>query len=822
MRHLACWLTRHLDDPALVLWFVEQGGQLHHEFADLVDCRLKYLDALDRVGNKGELSRIRSSTPRAVPRPPMRTLWRLLLNGRVAAKRQLNFNFHLWLGRFESDGLTVTLRLELRDILTPRISLREPFPSSGLQDVADEPERITDLVDWDIVLSSDDVHSALDQLRRSPRWPEALPGLLDDASALLRDVMDLMRDLGGADEKSDSSRFHQPSIGDHPQNQRFRDWTVLIELARDAWLETANVQPIRASLTAETWCLEPYPVFRRMAFFAAAQRSIIPPQQGLAWLLADDHWWLWSSETQREAVRLLVALVPDLEAAQRAVLEHAILSGPPRDMYRDDIEVDEWTEIVESEVWLRLVKIDEVGGTLGPHAQARLDELTARHPEWQLAEDEDDELPIRFVRGPIRTTSAPLPRRRREMVGWLKRHPGKDDWQDDDWRQRCRDDFPTTACALCALARDGSWPADRWREALQAWSEERLLKRSWHYVAPIVAGAPDDLLQSIVHSVAGWLRDAAKTFEPDEALLFGLCRRLLALDYQGDADEDRDGPVFRAINHPVGHVVDALLNWWYRRNPEDGQRLPELLEPVFTELCDAQVGKFRHGRVVLASHTVSLFRVDREWATKHLLPLFDWRSSSAEARAAWEGFLRSPRLHRSLMEAIKAPFLDSARHYDLFGEHGERRYPALLTFAALYRSDIFARQELAAATGALPTAGLVYAANALARELEGAGEQRPEFWKNRALWYFEKIWPKSLDHKTPTISEALGSVCIAAGNAFPEAVAAIRHWLQPPQYPGRLMHRLKEADHCSRFPESALDFLDRVDQRFAVVGRRFE
>ena len=166
----------------------------------------------------------------------MRTLWRLLLNGRVAAKRQLNFNFHLWLGRFESDGLTVTLRLELRDILTPRISLREPFPSSGLQDVADEPERITDLVDWDIVLSSDDVHSALDQLRRSPRWPEALPGLLDDASALLRDVMDLMRDLGGADEKSNSSRFHQPSIGDHPQNQRFRDWTVLIELARDAWL----------------------------------------------------------------------------------------------------------------------------------------------------------------------------------------------------------------------------------------------------------------------------------------------------------------------------------------------------------------------------------------------------------------------------------------------------------------------------------------------------------------------------------------------------------------------------------------------------------
>ena len=810
MHHLACWLTRHLDDPALVLWLVEQGGQLHRQFADLVDWRLQDLDALSRAGNTGELSRIRSGAPHAVPRPPMRTLWRLLLSGRVAAKLQLNFNLHRWLGRFESDGLTSTLRLELRDMLAPGVLLREPFSPSGLQGFSDQQERLADLVEWDIVLSSDDVHSALDQLRRSSRWPEALSGLLEDASASLRDAMDLMRELGGADEKSDSSHFHQPSIGDHPQNQRFRDWTALIELARDAWLETANVQPDQARLTAEAWSLAPYPVFRRLAYFAAAQRSVIPPKQGLAWLLTGDHWWLWSSETQREAIRLLVALVPDLDAAQRAVLEQAILSGPPRDMYRDDIGVDEWTELIEREIWLRLVKIDEVGGKLGPRAQAKLNELTTLHPEWQPSEDEGDELPVQFFRGPIWTTAAPLPRQRREMVEWLIRHPEKDDWHNDDWRQRCRDDFPTTACALCALARDGSWPADRWREALQAWSEERLLKRSWHYVAPVVAAGPDDLLQVIAHCVARWLRDVTKTFEPDELLLFVLCRRLLGLDYPDDEDEAMDGPVFRAINHPVGHVVDALLSWWYRRKPEDGQGLPDLLETICTELCDAQVGKFRHGRVVLASHTVSLFRVDREWATRHLLPLFDWRSSSAEARAVWEGFLRSPRLHRSLMEAIKASFLDTSHHYGALGEHGERTYPALLTFAALYRSDMFARQELTAATEALPKEGLAYAANALARELDGAGEQRSEFWKNRALWYFQKIWPKSLDYRTPAISGALGGVCIAAGQAFPDAVATLRHWLQPPLYPGHLILKLKEAELCSRFPGPALDFLDRV------------
>ena len=32
MFHLARWLTRHLDDPALVLWLAENGGWLHPEF----------------------------------------------------------------------------------------------------------------------------------------------------------------------------------------------------------------------------------------------------------------------------------------------------------------------------------------------------------------------------------------------------------------------------------------------------------------------------------------------------------------------------------------------------------------------------------------------------------------------------------------------------------------------------------------------------------------------------------------------------------------------------------------------------------------------
>jgi hypothetical protein len=77
-------------------------------------------------------------------------------------------------------------------------------------------------------------------------WNAALPALLPDFTMLLRDALDLMRELGRANDRSDRSYVHQPSISAHPQNRGFREWTVLIELARDAWLATAEHSPERA------------------------------------------------------------------------------------------------------------------------------------------------------------------------------------------------------------------------------------------------------------------------------------------------------------------------------------------------------------------------------------------------------------------------------------------------------------------------------------------------------------------------------------------------------------------------------------------------
>lgn len=805
MRQVARWLIRHLDDRSLLLWLVKRGGQLHDDLAWWIEHRLDEIATLELNGDTAKLADIRANSPNGIPGPRMRTLWRLLLTGRVKSWVR-DFDIYRWRARFGRDGLTTSLRLELCEMLMPRVSLREPLSWPPEDEGSREPETIRELVEWEVVLTTDHVHSSLDDLPKDERWTAALPELLADFSGLLRDALDLMRELGGADDRSDLSYIHQPSISEHPQNRNFHDWTALIDLTRDAWLAVAIKAPEQARLVAEAWWQIPYPLFRRLAFFAATQGKVISNRCGLDWLLAEEGWWLWSAEVEREAMRLMVALAPQLESAAFAELEQAILAGPPRALFRDEIESERLTRVIDREIWLRLAKVARSGATLGALGSKRLVDLSSQYPQWQLAADERDEFPYWTGDSDEWRKFVATPRRRRDLIEWLKQPAGTDHWQEDDWRQRCRDNFATTACALCALAREGIWPTERWREALQAWSEEKLLNRSWRYMAPVLANAPNEVLQGLTHGLSWWLQAMAKTFEGHVGIFFSFCDRLLALEYEDDNDGDVVG---RAINHPVGHVTEALLRWWYRQSPEDEQGLPDELKLIFSELCNTRINKFRHGRVLLAAHLIALFRVDQDWAMQHLLPLFDWRRSEVEARASWEGFLWSPRLYLPLMEALKPAFLDTARHYAHLGKH-DGQYASLLTFAALDPSDVFTTAELAGATRALPPDGLHDAAKTLIRALEGSGEQRVDYWTNRIVPYLLKIWPKTRNNISPAIAEDLGRLCVAARDAFPAAVELLRAWLQPSAHPDHIVRQLHEAGICRQFPEPALDLLDLV------------
>jgi hypothetical protein len=628
-----------------------------------------------------------------------------------------------------------------------------------------------------------------------------------------------LHELAEPDDHSDPSHGDLPSIAPHWQNRGFCDWVTLIELLRDAWLALRGNDSARATRIAQDWFELPYPTFKRLALFAASQEACIAPEQWVDWLLVDSARWLWSRDAGREVFRLFVLQGRQLAGAAQARLESAILAGPPREMYRDDLEPERWQSWVARSVWLHLAKLNASGLALGEPAAARLAELSCAFPQWQLAANERDEFSdwTSGTGDPDYEDSRDVdiaPRTRRELGQWLaKAQPEGRPSYEDTWRSVCRTRFFHSLYALCDLARDGVWPTGRWREALQVWSEEGMVLRSWRYAAHVVQTMPDDVLEEIAHGVTWWIQTVSKSINQHEEVLLNLCRRVLALPLEAGTGMTRNGesidePVHEAINHPVGHVTQALINLWLKRNPNDNDQLPTDIKPLFVQVCDVQVGRFRHGRVLLGSRLIALFRVDRSWTGQYLLPLFSW-DNPREAKAVWEGFLSSPRLYQPLLIALKPHFLESANHYVELGKH-RQQFAAFLTYAALGPTEGYTLDEFRSAMVVLPQKGLEGCAQALFQALEGTADQREDYWKNRVQPFWHHVWPKSRDLVTPRIAESLTRLIIAARGEFPAALAAVQGWLQAIEHPDHVVHLLLESRLCRSFPADALRLLEAV------------
>ncbi|MCM7094476.1 anti-phage defense-associated sirtuin Dsr1 [Enterobacter chengduensis] len=819
MLQLARWLVRHLDDPRLIIWIAERGGQLHDRWSWIITHELDRLASLESEGKISELNEIRSHAPKAIPGPLMRILWHLMLSGRVKSPWP-SHDLYRWKGRLKREGLTTLLRLEFRVLLAPKVILKKPFHWTEDTNNTDEPTRIKQLVDWELALSADHVRSALKDLVGEGFKP-FLPLLQEDLQQLLRDTLDLLYVLGEDNDKSDRSHWDLPSITPHWQNRGFRDWIILIELLRDAWLAIRENDSVRAIRIAQNWFSLPYPTFKRLAFFAASQDSAIPPKEWVDWLLVDEAWWLWSTDTGREVFRLLVLQGHHLTGSAQERLEVAILAGPPREMYRDELEEDRWQGLVARSVWLHLAKLKSSGLILGESAATRLVEISNIHPQWQLAANERDEF-SHWMSGtgdPDYEDSREVdiaPRRRQDLVQWLtKPTPERQSYYEDTWRDVCRTRFFHSLYALCDLAQNNVWPADRWREALQTWAEEEAVLRSWRYASRLVITMPDNLLHEIAQSLTWWMEAVSKSVNSNENMLLKLCHRVLALPIEvGSAAQiihngvETYDAVGTAINHPIGHVTQVLINQWFELNPNDNDMLPPHLKPIFTSLCDEEVERFRHGRVLLGSRLIAFFRVDRSWTETHLLPLFDW-SNPVEAKAVWEGFLWSPRLYPPLMTAFKSQFLDSANNYINLGEH-RQQFAAFLTYAALDPTEGYTVEEFRNAIGILPPEGLEESALALSQELEGAAEQCEDYWRNRVQPFWLKIWPKSRDLATPLISESLTHLVIAARGEFPAALTQVLDWLKPIEHPHYVVHKLHESGLCNQYPAEALLLLSII------------
>ncbi len=785
MRNIARWFAKHADDPRSLLWLSKQGGPISDHLHYLIG------EALENG---------------VVTSPTMKAYWQVVLAGRLYHPNDPS-DLYAWSKELKREGrLTPLLRSRLREYLTTFLKISEGYRPSDEEDGVQSDGSI----DWELTFSGAHTAYALRDLFKSQAWKDALPLLLTDSTDLLLDAMDMAVLVDGGKGKGDRTYFQHPSIAEHPQNRAFRDWTALIDFVRDAWLATVTNFPARAIREFDRWGEFEHVIFRRLRFFALATHlDLFGQQQAVDALLADDAKWLWSIETQREALQLVAAIAPVLDQRQADRFTDSVLNHPQQPW--DQGDEDRRALRNERETWRILALYEQSGGRINAQVQARLESIRDRHPRWGEVRDKD-QFPVYMESGNFQQPFEAAPATRRELKEWVKNHREAADFHDsDDFLERCRRDFPRTSLVLLKLAQEGDWVTPRWRQALQAWSSDELAARSWRCVGPRIVDTPDHVLTEINRGLTNWLQACGRFAAVRRAAFLHLAQRLL--DHNREIQEaPGESPLSDALNNPIGELTEGLIKLWYSQDLDDGQGLDRDIEALFTALCDTETPAFANGRLFLCSNAISLFRVDEDWTKANLLPLFDWNLSNYEAKIAWSGFLWSPRLFWPLMRRLKNEFLETAAHYGELGELSDP-YAGLLTFAALDSVEGFLKSEFSVATGKLPEAGLVYALQTVTDGMDSSGGKIEEYWDNRAKPYFRYVWPKSQALVTPGISAAFSRVIVSTGDRFPEALETLKDWLQQTEQADYPIHLLDENGLATRFPTDALKFLDLIVSR---------
>jgi hypothetical protein len=174
MPHLARWLSRHLDNPRLILWIAKSGGYLHPGFAWWIQHQIDEITQLEQSNSVEKLEQLRSASPDAIPRAILRPLWKVVLAGRLKSFANQGDLFD-WIRRIKLEGADWRAKSELSQIFGPRVIVREKFdyfeePSES----EGEAKQLNDVIDWEITLSANHVHSHIRELHKDVNWQRSI------------------------------------------------------------------------------------------------------------------------------------------------------------------------------------------------------------------------------------------------------------------------------------------------------------------------------------------------------------------------------------------------------------------------------------------------------------------------------------------------------------------------------------------------------------------------------------------------------------------------------------------------------------------------
>lgn len=793
-RSLCLWLACQIGEPNFLRWVLEHGALLHPELGWLIAQQLGLRAALIPHG--------------------LRVCWEILTSQRYREARSYPRLGGVSLradAALESQGVRDWVLQMLRPVpvLTPAMQL----PDLGSRESFD-PARVRDLVSFDVTFAGEHVATTLRlELQRHPGYSGFVGSVAHELTSLLKDCMDWFCQAEAAAPDYDPTYLYRPSVAKHPRNHDVYEWTCLIELVGDSVIALSAEDLGAARALVGRWMRLRYPVFERLVLYAGTERRDLSSPAATV-LSRNGRWALWSICTEHEAVDFLRHAPSHLPRRRVEVLERAILDGPPRRLYRDDLPQDELESVTGHSTWLRLDALQAGGMTLTPRARRVLRGLAAEHG-----------------RGPAARESFPV---RISPARWANEGAEADKLLALPWRDAFAKAFELamkggltwTDCRTIALRHPGLALAlvDRLPpvifvsnqvlqgliDGLTAHTEARTLRRALSLLHARVLGWEGRVRVAVSGALASVLRHSSEKLPACDKAGERLAGELWDMTWQAGLGVARPGygdSVSDAINHPAGRLAETIL----RRIRLDMS--PETAEPVVARLTAVAGGpSAAHllGRAVLATQLAFLYRFNPEFVLTCLVPRFSW-DDQEEAKGIWEGFLHSARITPDLIAALRPHFLHAPEHLSLLPKGLRRSYGELVGAVALYLPTALTREEFNLVLNHLDDevrAAILYF---FVQGLKTDTEHAESLWQEVMKPWLAACWPKDQALNGPNVSQEMCELALAGGSAFPDIVDVVSPFVACPGRPGFVIHTLdKESQLPEHHPQATTKLLLQV------------
>jgi len=791
---IAEWLTTHLNKPTLFRWVIQKGGHLHPEFRRMIQRKLA----------------------EGGPPEPYRTIWQVLARSEsVVCGSFYRFNLR---DRLSNEEWNAGLQSDLLSALTPCIGLRPRTLTAGYLSERvrsdAEPVNPSDLVWMDVETRSRMVDNLITRLEERSDHEDVLRDTAFDLAHLLLRAMELYEVFGRVTRSEDAIHIQRPSIPPHDQNSNHHGWTALVDLLREAYHVLSQREPSQARIMGQFFATRRYPLFRRFALYGFTTESNPEASLLLEHILNDSTAWLWSTSVQVELFRALPALWDALEQEERPRLAETISEGPPRAKYKEDISTDEWTRLRDRATWNRLIRIhSQSDADLTAEAFERLEEIAQRYPDWEFTGDEKEDFPtwmeMRSGFETDYTADALLDQSDEKIANILVTHDDHRRGLLDSWRRAVSQEPRRGLAVLELLFEREYYQKDVWSSSFRGFREVEVEEDLHVRLLTLINRLPEDPIHSLADSLSSLMGAIAQIKgEAFWDVLLDQWDRLwpATMDYPSMADSD---PLTTAINHPAGKLAEVLF---YLLGSEDLSRhggIPTELRSRFEEIIEQEGEAARLARVIIASHLAVLYFLDPTWTEENVVPLFDW-ASTEKASSAWEGYLWSPSMRPDLWSAMKAHFLRTFEHLDLFERTAQRNLAALLAAVAIEGEHTLTDDEARQCLRQMDDQGRTDVAQWIVDRLQGAEERADVLWVNRIGPWIDAVWPREAGLRSSEASNSLAWAAIESGEAFPSAVETVGRLISALERPHGIVDKFVESDHTTAYPEASLELLNRL------------